>query len=370
MQKQSCMAVMLSFLLMIFCCFGCKEIYMIRASAATSSTSDTTLQKYADQVAALVNQERQAQGLSPLYVVPVINQAAAVRSEECVSVFDHKRPDGTSCGTVLDEYGISWMARGENIAYGQASPEAVMQAWMNSDGHRSNILSKNYSYIGVGVVRNGSTLYWTQLFIGGVTRSDGYLPQYEEPVETTTTTVTTQQPMLTDRFTISDVNMGYGDELTMTLSGTAYDELSVSFTRSGSNSATIYRVSLNKNGKGTIRYTAPASLSDLNVTIRSYSPVAASWTVVYYYNEDPTETTTTMATTTTTTTTVTNQMTTLPPITSFFGDMNGDGEISITDVVLLSQCVLGSVQLDVETDINGDGVLDSDDPLALLRLLL
>ena len=50
--------------------------------------------------------------------------------------------------------------------------------------------------------------------------------------------------------------------------------------------------------------------------------------------------------------------------------MNGDGEISITDVVLLSQCVLGSVHLDVETDINGDGVLDSDDPLALLRLLL
>ncbi|MDE5753217.1 MAG: hypothetical protein K2H89_01530, partial [Oscillospiraceae bacterium] len=67
-----------------------------------------------------------------------------------------------------------WGSVGENIAWGYATPEAVVKGWMSSEGHRANILGSNFRYIGVGYVDGN---YWTQLFVGGVTREDGYLPE-------------------------------------------------------------------------------------------------------------------------------------------------------------------------------------------------
>ena len=78
-------------------------------------------------------------------------------------LFSHDRPDGTSCFTVLSQCGVSgfWTA-GENIAAGTSNPEAAMEMWMNSEGHRANILSGDFTHIGVGYQDNA----WVQLFIG------------------------------------------------------------------------------------------------------------------------------------------------------------------------------------------------------------
>ena len=122
---------------------------------------------YAEQVVALVNAERANAGLGSLSSTTALNQAAQKRAEEIVSSFAHSRPDGRICFTVFEEYGITYRAAGENIAAGQWSPENVMNAWMNSPGHRSNILDSNFGHIGVGVVYvEGSAYgyYWVQLF--------------------------------------------------------------------------------------------------------------------------------------------------------------------------------------------------------------
>ena len=119
---------------------------------------------YAAQVVSLVNAERAKHGLSALTMDSSVTAAAQVRAGELYRSFSHTRPDGRSCFTALREAGASYSGAGENIAYGQRSPEAVMQAWMNSSGHRANILSNKYTKIGVGyTVKNGVT-YWTQMF--------------------------------------------------------------------------------------------------------------------------------------------------------------------------------------------------------------
>ena len=90
-----------------------------------------------------------------------------MRAREIEGAFSHTRPNGSSFSTALKEQGASYRAAGENIAYGQRSAEQVMEGWMNSSGHRANILSAQYTAIGVGVYRSASgTLHWVQLFIG------------------------------------------------------------------------------------------------------------------------------------------------------------------------------------------------------------
>ncbi len=121
---------------------------------------------YAAAVVDLVNQQRAAAGLGSLTATSELNAAATKRAQEIISTFSHSRPDGSSCFTVLGDYGIAYMACGENIAAGQSTPESVMNSWMNSDGHRANILSGDYSHIGVGFVKSdsGYGYYWVQLF--------------------------------------------------------------------------------------------------------------------------------------------------------------------------------------------------------------
>lgn len=126
------------------------------------------LQEFAQQVVELVNQERAKAGLPGLQNLAVLNTCAETRSGELVSTFSHTRPDGSNCATALNEYGVTWRTSGENIAYGYPDPESVMTGWMNSAGHRANILSENFDAIGVGVISRNGVLYWTQVFAGGV----------------------------------------------------------------------------------------------------------------------------------------------------------------------------------------------------------
>ncbi|MDL2301693.1 CAP domain-containing protein [Lachnospiraceae bacterium OttesenSCG-928-D06] len=121
---------------------------------------------YAEQVVKLVNEEREKAGLSPVVLDESIESAALVRAKETEKSFSHTRPNGQSFSTALKEAGVNYRGAGENIAMGQKTPEEVMEGWMNSTGHRANILSKNYTKIGVGYYQNArGTSYWTQLFV-------------------------------------------------------------------------------------------------------------------------------------------------------------------------------------------------------------
>lgn len=121
---------------------------------------------FAEKVLELVNKERAKAGRKALKLDASLNRAAKVRGEEITEVFSHDRPDGSSFFSVLNEMGISYRTAGENIAAGQTTPEAVVSAWMNSEGHRANILSEDFKKLGVGYVKAGGVYkhYWVQLF--------------------------------------------------------------------------------------------------------------------------------------------------------------------------------------------------------------
>ncbi len=117
------------------------------------------------EVVRLVNAERAKEGLAPLTINTKVQAAAMVRAKECEQFFSHTRPNGSSFATALKEQNVSYRSAGENIAWGQRSPEEVMKAWMNSSGHRANIMNPNFTTIGVGYYENAmGTDYWCQLF--------------------------------------------------------------------------------------------------------------------------------------------------------------------------------------------------------------
>lgn len=127
---------------------------------------DGSQDEFASQVAKLVNEERAKASLSPLTVHAGAADAAFTRAKELETSFSHTRPNEGSFNSALTEAGVRFTGAGENIAYGQNSPEKVMESWMNSSGHRANILSANYTSIGVGHYKNAAGVdYWTQLFI-------------------------------------------------------------------------------------------------------------------------------------------------------------------------------------------------------------
>lgn len=119
---------------------------------------------YISEVVRLVNVERAKEGLSALKSDSLVQSAAQVRAMEIVSSFSHTRPDGRDCFTALAEAGVRYSGAGENIAYGQRTPAEVVQAWMNSPGHRANIMNGNFTTIGVGCYKSGNTYYWSQFF--------------------------------------------------------------------------------------------------------------------------------------------------------------------------------------------------------------
>lgn len=130
-----------------------------------TTTSSSEKLTFAEQVVELVNEERRKAGLNELTLDKNIENAALIRAKEIETNFSHTRPDGSGFSTVLMEQGISFRGAGENIAWGQNSPKAVMNAWMNSSGHRANILNAKYTKIGVGYYQNASgRKHWTQLF--------------------------------------------------------------------------------------------------------------------------------------------------------------------------------------------------------------
>ncbi len=120
------------------------------------------------EVATLVNKYRSEAGLPPLKLVEDVSNVARVKSEDMRDnrYFDHNSPVYGDPFSMLNTFGISYKTAGENIAKGQKTAESVMNAWMNSEGHRKNIMNPSFKEIGVGYVTDSSgTTYWTQQFV-------------------------------------------------------------------------------------------------------------------------------------------------------------------------------------------------------------
>lgn len=132
------------------------EVIRLKAAAEHSST-------FEDQVVKLVNQERAKRGLNPLAHRADVKNVAHKKAQDMINsnYFSHNSPNYGSPFDMLKSFGISYQAAGENIAKGQSSPEAVMNSWMNSQGHRENILNGQYDTIGVGFYHGA----WVQMFI-------------------------------------------------------------------------------------------------------------------------------------------------------------------------------------------------------------
>jgi uncharacterized YkwD family protein/spore coat assembly protein SafA len=126
---------------------------------------DSTVSSYEREVIRLVNVERRKAGLTDLSEDWQLSRVARYKSEDMrnLGYFSHTSPTYGSPFEMMKSFGISYRSAGENIARGQKSPAAVVNAWMNSSGHRANILNKSFTHIGVGYVSDGS--YWTQMFI-------------------------------------------------------------------------------------------------------------------------------------------------------------------------------------------------------------
>ena len=143
------------------------NLYLFDVDTGVMQASITTSEEaMADRVIELVNQERTSRGLQPLLKHDGLMVAAAARAKELSQRYSHTRPNGSECFTILWHLGIDYGYAGENIAMGQRTPEIVMNDWMNSSGHRANILSENFDCIGVGYTMVDGHPYWVQLFTG------------------------------------------------------------------------------------------------------------------------------------------------------------------------------------------------------------
>lgn len=133
---------------------------IVKAANDTVSFNVTVTNDYtsAYEVLNLVNKERKSAGLNELKMDKDLLEAAMIRAGELSLDFSHTRPDGTSCFTLSNK------AFAENIAAGYSNPEYVMQGWMESPGHKSNILGQGYKTIGIGAIKYGNLCYWVQLF--------------------------------------------------------------------------------------------------------------------------------------------------------------------------------------------------------------
>lgn len=141
---------------------------------ARAQINTVTYSAYANEVLRLVNIERANVGVAPLVLDEALCNAANMRAIEmdCTGVFGHKRPNDHSCFEVYDICNVEWQsACGENIAAGQATPEDVMKSWLGSAGHKANILSPEYTKMGLGYSNSGCgageySYYWAQEFAG------------------------------------------------------------------------------------------------------------------------------------------------------------------------------------------------------------
>lgn len=152
----------------VYCAVGGVVTVVATAGNGVSDTKEITvvdLDAYRLEVVRLTNAERVKKGLQSLSIDVAVTAAAIVRTKELPLSTTHERPDGRRCFTALDEAGYNYRTAGENLAAGYKTPSEVVDGWMNSEGHRENILNDQFGHIGVGVeMDENGRLYWLQMF--------------------------------------------------------------------------------------------------------------------------------------------------------------------------------------------------------------
>lgn len=137
--------------------------------ASSQAATGSSYSAFQNEVLRLVNVERAKNGLGALSMNSALAKTATLKSQDMAknNYFSHTSPTYGSPFDMMKQFGISYRTAGENIAMGQTSPAQVMNGWMNSPGHRANILNGSFTKIGVGVAQNANgQYYWTQQFIG------------------------------------------------------------------------------------------------------------------------------------------------------------------------------------------------------------
>ena len=149
--------------MLLILCFLCSLLPAVVAAEKDYGLSREELDVLKD-----TNLERGKEGLAPLTSLPELQRGAGIRAEELVTVTDHVRPDGTKWYTILDTLQLPpYIWGGENVAAGQHSAQGVVTAWMNSPGHRENILRDSYAHLGTGYYYAEDSFYktyWVQIF--------------------------------------------------------------------------------------------------------------------------------------------------------------------------------------------------------------
>ncbi|WP_246009217.1 CAP domain-containing protein [Brevibacillus fluminis] len=137
-------------------------------TGAGDNTNAGGTQSSDNAVLSLVNSERSKAGLSPLTLNKQLSDVARTKAQDMrdQNYFDHTSPKYGSPSDMIKQFNIPFQAMGENIAAGQQTPAEVMQGWMNSEGHRRNILDPQFTQMGIGNVQGGQMgTYWSQMFI-------------------------------------------------------------------------------------------------------------------------------------------------------------------------------------------------------------
>lgn len=183
-------------------------------AAESGQVTVTGQRSYSDawEVLALVNQERAAEGLPALTMDKDLLDAAMQRAYEIAIYFDHYRPNGEIC------YSATEKMYGENIAAGQTSPTFVMNSWMNSQGHRGNILSQNYSSIGIGAVTVNGTCYWVQCF-GGSAIEEASQSAYQDGNASAAVTFDQQVAPISMNLSSNTINLGGNGTVSLSFNG-------------------------------------------------------------------------------------------------------------------------------------------------------
>ncbi len=146
---------------------GIRTVYLMHITGHPVDETAVNRETFAREVLKLVNQARAGAGAAPLHLEEDLARFASVRVREISRVYSHTRPDGRPCHTVFGN--ARGYCTGENIAAGATSPEQVVEMWMQSEGHRKNILYPDYQEMGVGYLylpKSEYGHYWVQLFRG------------------------------------------------------------------------------------------------------------------------------------------------------------------------------------------------------------
>ena len=145
-----------------------KNAALIYPGQKLTIPSLTDVKSQENEVIRLVNVQRAKAGLQTLTQNWQLSRVARYKSQDMIDkgYFSHTSPTYGSPFRMMESFGIKYSAAGENIAMGQQSPSEVMNAWMNSPGHRNNIMSPSFTQIGVGLAKDkNGRMYWTQMFI-------------------------------------------------------------------------------------------------------------------------------------------------------------------------------------------------------------